>query len=504
MGLAFCIIVFGQLKPDGGLYFFQGSFLIDNFTVFLKGLVLVALLSLSLTSGANQLTAKAEFLFFILSASLGACFLISANDLILFFVALETMSLSSIALISYLKNDKFSGEAGIKYLLNSAIASAFLLFAFSLIYGISLGSTNLSIVPTLLLNNFQTFSHLFPFIIFSLALILITVAVGFKLSLAPFHFWAPDVYNGAALPSTAFLATISKISAFALFCRLGWSLFGANLITFNIWNTLFAFLAIASMIVGNLVGARQIFRDNGSIKRLLAYSSVAQIGYIMSAAVLGPDWSLSQSLFYLTMYILVTLATFIGFIKFENWFKSQNISDLQADDLTALKGLYKVKPRLAIFLSICFANLASVLPSMLIAKFVLVDSAIKASFASFLPKALISQIKLDQTPFMILPQISFVMALTIVLSSVIAIFYYFAVIKIMFVEEPHPQLTNKDNYQTPKSFTAFMPNLICGLLLFGTIVLTVFPHYWLSQVTNKAAQSLLISSTNDINKVLIK
>lgn len=504
LGLSFCILLFGQLKPADSLYFFQGSFLLDNFALFLKGLILLVLLGLGLSSATNEMTARAEFLFLILGASLGACFLVSTNDLILLFVALETMSLSSIALISYLKGEQLSGEAGIKYLLNSAIASAFLLFAFSIIYGISIGSTNLSALPTLLFTNYQTFSHIFPFIIFALSLVLITVAIGFKLSLAPFHLWAPDVYNGAALPSTAFLATISKLAAFGLFCRLGWTIFGTNPITFNIWSTLFAIFAILSMFIGNLVGARQIFRENGSIKRLLAYSSIAQIGYIMSAAVLGPDWSLSQSLFYLTMYILIVLATFIGFIKFEAWFKAHNITDLKADDLTALKGLYKFKPSLAVFLGICFANLASVLPSMLIAKLILIDATIKGSLSAFLPKSLITELKLDQTPFMIIPQLSFIMALMIIVSSIIALFYYFAIIKMMFVDEPHPEIASKNNLFTQKSLASWFSTLVCTILLLGSIVLTIFPHYWASQVTSNAAQSLIVSSSNDLNKVLVE
>jgi NAD(P)H-quinone oxidoreductase subunit 2 len=505
-GLAFCVLLFLELQPAQSLYSYKGSFLLDSFALLLKGLIFVVLLCLTLSASTylktNKFASKGEFHFLMLGASLGASFLVSANDLILLFVALETMSLSSIALIAYVKGEALSGEAAVKYLLNSAVASAFFLFALSLIYGITLGSTNLSSLPTLMFQNYQIFSRLFPFIIFSLAMLLIAVSVGFKLSLAPFHFWAPDVYNGAALPATAFLATISKIAAFAVFCRLGWTLFGTNPITFNIWNTLFALLAILSMFVGNLVGARQVFRSEGSTKRLLAYSSVAQIGYVMTGAVLGPDWSLSQSLFYLMMYVIVNLGAFIGLIKLEEWFDRNNIKDVNPDSLDALKGLYKIKPKLAVFLAVCFANLASILPSMLIAKFILIDASIKGSLKAFLPAKLISDLQIDQTPFMVKEQVSLIMALTILLSSVIAIFYYFAVIKKMFVDEPHPELLQKAEQPLKALSNGWSTNLVCVLLLLGSIILSLFPSFWASNVSSNAAQALIVSSANDLTKSL--
>jgi NAD(P)H-quinone oxidoreductase subunit 2 len=508
-GLAFCVILFVQLSPEQALYSFRGSFVLDSFGLLLKGLIFVVLLSLNLAGSTylnnKQIVSKGEFQFLLLGASLGACFLVSCNDFILLFVALETLSLSSIAMIGYLKSDTLSGEASLKYLLNGAVASAFLLFALSLITGLALGNTNFAMLPTMMFQHLNVYANIFPFVIFTLALLFIVVLVAFKLALAPFHFWAPDVYNGGALPATAFLATISKIAAFAIFCRVGWSLFGSNPVTFRVWNTIFAILAIASMFVGNLVGARQIFRaKGGSIKRLLAYSSVAQIGYVMTGAVLGPDWSLSQSLFYLLMYVVVNLSAFIGLMKFEDWFAQNDVQSIHSDSLEAVKGLYKVKPKLAVFLGICFANLASILPSMLIAKFILIDASIKGSLTAILPEAVSKSFKFSQNLFMVLPQISLVMALTILLSSVIAIFYYFSLIKMMFVDEPNPELLQKAQSETnaTKNNLAWVTTSVCVLLLVGSILLSFFPNYWASKVSTNAAQSLIVSSSNDLIKVL--
>lgn len=513
LGFAFCVLLFSKISPSDSLYSFKGTFLLDSFSLLLKGLIFLVLICLNFAGGTylsgKGVTAKGEYSFLLLGASLGASFLVSANDMILLFVALETLSLSSIALVAFVKQDAFSGEAAIKYLLNGAVASACLLFALSIIFGITMGDTHFSALPEMTLSRYAIFSDKFPLILFSLALFLTVAAVAFKLSLAPFHHWAPDVYNGASLPTTAFLATISKIAAFAIFCRLGWTFFGVNWITsipFGIWCNLFAVLAILSMFIGNLVGARQIFRSNGSIKRLFAYSSVAQIGYVISGAVIGTDVSTSQSLFYLTMYVIVNLGAFLGLIKFEEWLQRNNLESVNADSLESLKGLFKVKPKLAVFMGVCIANLAAILPSMVFAKFILISASLNAGLASFLPAKLIQSFKLIETPFaIVIPQIGLLMAIMILVSSIVAIFYYASLIKMMFVDEPQAEVfavAQKEYGKGEFNINKFLLNFACVVLLTGSIALSIFPEFWIGKVAGGAAQSLIISSSNDLLKAI--
>lgn len=507
LGLIFCILLFTGFKGSESIYSFKGTYLTDSFSLLLKGLLFLALLCLSFGSWFylknSQLTSKGEYQFLLLGASLGASFLISANDLILLFVALETLSLSSIALVAYVKNDALSGEAAIKYLLNGAIASACLLFSLSIYYGISFGSTSFSAFPNMLLGeNLMMFVRIFPYIIFSMAMFLTIAAVAFKLSLAPFHMWAPDVYNGANLPTAAFLATISKLAAFAIFCRMGWTIFSSDSASFKVWSTLFALLAILSMIIGNFVGARQVFRaEGGSLKRLFAFSSVAQIGYVMTSVVLGPDWSTSQGLFYLSMYVIVNLGAFLALIKVEEWYTRNKIESINPDSIDALRGLYKIKPKLSIFLAICLANLAAVFPAMLLAKIVLLDASLHAGLTSLLPEKLAQAYGLTGGNYLVSPLVSMVMAASILITSIVSIFYYTTLIKKMFVDEPLPEVQDKINKTSeinPFSLSNFSINFACSILLFSSIILSVFPEFWISKVTAPAAQALFESSSSNL------
>ncbi|MDJ0625053.1 MAG: NADH-quinone oxidoreductase subunit N [Candidatus Caenarcaniphilales bacterium] len=511
LGLSFCILLFPQLESTESIYSFKGTYLTDSFSLLLKGLILLILLCLNFGTATflenKDITSKGEFQFLILGASLGASFLVSTNDLVLLFIALETLSLSSIALVAYVKKDSLSGEAGIKYLLNGAIASACLIFAISLFYGIALGNTTFSAFPNMLLGkNGVLFNSVFPYIIFSLGMSLVVAAIAFKLSLAPFHLWSPDVYNGAALPSTAFLATVSKIAAFGIFCRLGWTLFASSADSFGIWCNIFALLAIASMFIGNFVGARQVFRSRGgSLKRLFAYSSVAQIGYIITGVVIGTDWTAGQSMFYLMMYVIVNLGAFLSLIKVENWFHKNDIKEINSDSLDAIKGLFKVKPKTTIFLTLCVGNLAAVFPSMLIAKLVLLDASIHASLKSIFPEGLVKAFNLGASNFAVTPQVSLTMAFMILFSSVIAIFYYVALIKKMFVDDPHSEVYEKAKLEkkgTTFSLSSTAINFACLVLFFSSIALSVYPEFWIGKVANPAAQSLLSSGKNDLITVL--
>ena len=537
VSLTFCIVLFKQLGPADSIYVFAGAALIDQFALLLKGLMFFVLLCLNLGAGIylnnEKFVSKGEFQFLLLGATLGASFLVSANDFILLFVALETLSLSSIAMIAYARQDVLSGEAAVKYLLNGAVASACLIFAISLLYGITLGNTSLSAFPNLFVSNpsplfsKQMLLNFFPIVLFALAMFLTIAAVAFKLSLAPFHFWAPDVYHGANLPATAFISTISKIAALGLFCRVGWTVFASNPITFssinsigsipfyfNAWNTVFAILAILSMIIGNLVGAQQIFRHNGSLKRLFAYSSIAQIGYIMTGIVLGPDWTAVQSFMYLIIYVLTNLGVFLCLIKVEDWYQTNQVAVVHPDSIEALKGFFQVKPKTCVFLAVCIANLAAVLPAMLIAKLALIEASLRPGMVSFFDQELLAAYGLANSPYLLKANLCFVMAIAILLTSVISIFYYASLIKKIFVEKPYPAVLDaakkiadtqrseveEEMTKPTKSFRLAhsMLNFACVLVLLGVVHVSLFLNFWMSKVTSGAVGSLYSSSVNNL------
>ncbi|MDX1918064.1 MAG: NADH-quinone oxidoreductase subunit N [Candidatus Caenarcaniphilales bacterium] len=526
IGLIFCGQTFLALENNQAYFLFKGTFVLDGFALLLKGLILLLLIAWNVFAGnffhepgeeINQnkdsellIAHRAEFQFLTLALALGSCFLVSAYDFILAFIALETISLSSIALIGLAKLDKMGIEAALKYLLNGAIASAFFLFALSLIYGLTYGETNFaafhSISPAIL-------NQVFPYLVFCIALLFLVLAVGYKLSLAPFHWWAPDVYNGASLPATTILATISKIAALGIFVRFGMALFQISLpvsesAMFAPWWGFFAVLAILSMVIGNLVGARQLYRQNGSLKRLLAYSSIAQIGYIMTGIVIGSERSITQGIFYLVLYMLVNLAAFLGLMKLEEIYRAAQVRCQHPDDLNALKGLVQVNPALAVYLAICFASLAGVLPSMVIAKFLLVNESLRLGISSVLPADLLNSplmAGLNQTlhfSFFVPPWLNLSMSITLLISSLVAIFYYFTLIKLIFIDSPLPEVKAILSKPQEFSYTTYISGAVCALLALSGLVLGLFPELVGRDISTKATQSIMISAANPIQRVL--
>nr|YP_010590198.1 NADH dehydrogenase subunit 2 [Menkea crassa]YP_010590216.1 NADH dehydrogenase subunit 2 [Menkea crassa]WAB49113.1 NADH dehydrogenase subunit 2 [Menkea crassa]WAB49131.1 NADH dehydrogenase subunit 2 [Menkea crassa] len=324
---------------------FSGNFQTNNFNEIFQFLILLcSTLCIPLSVEYIECTEMAitEFLLFVLTATLGGMFLCGANDLITIFVAPECFSLCSYLLSGYTKKDVRSNEATMKYLLMGGASSSILVHGFSWLYGSSGGEIELQEIVNGLINT-QMYNS--PGI--SIALIFITVGIGFKLSLAPSHQWTPDVYEGSPTPVVAFLSVTSKVAASASATRIFDIPF---YFSSNEWHLLLQILAILSMILGNLIAITQT-----SMKRMLAYSSIGQIGYVIIGIIVGDsNGGYASMITYMLFYIAMNLGTFACIILFGLRTGTDNIRDYA--------GLYTKDPFLALSLALCLLSLGGLPP----------------------------------------------------------------------------------------------------------------------------------------------
>nr|YP_010172244.1 NADH-plastoquinone oxidoreductase subunit 2 [Trapa kozhevnikoviorum]YP_010172259.1 NADH-plastoquinone oxidoreductase subunit 2 [Trapa kozhevnikoviorum]QUQ05694.1 NADH-plastoquinone oxidoreductase subunit 2 [Trapa natans var. quadrispinosa]WCF76390.1 NADH-plastoquinone oxidoreductase subunit 2 [Trapa natans var. bispinosa]QSF20433.1 NADH-plastoquinone oxidoreductase subunit 2 [Trapa kozhevnikoviorum]QSF20450.1 NADH-plastoquinone oxidoreductase subunit 2 [Trapa kozhevnikoviorum]QUQ05711.1 NA len=324
---------------------FSGNFQTNNFNEIFQFLILLcSTLCIPLSVEYIECTEMAitEFLLFVLTATLGGMFLCGANDLITIFVAPECFSLCSYLLCGYTKKDVRSNEATMKYLLMGGASSSILVHGFSWLYGSSGGEIELQEIVNGLINT-QMYNS--PGI--SIALIFITVGIGFKLSPAPSHQWTPDVYEGSPTPVVAFLSVTSKVAASASATRIFDIPF---YFSSNEWHLLLEILAILSMILGNLIAITQT-----SMKRMLAYSSIGQIGYVIIGIIVGDsNGGYASMITYMLFYISMNLGTFACIVLFGLRTGTDNIRDYA--------GLYTKDPFLALSLALCLLSLGGLPP----------------------------------------------------------------------------------------------------------------------------------------------
>ena len=283
---------------------------------------------------------KEEMYLLLTLSVLGALVLISARHLTALFIGLELLSVPVYGLVAYTFRNKKTLEAGIKYMILSAAATAFMLFGMALLYADS-GSLLLADIG----GDLAKAGMLSPYAYAGIALIL--AALSFKLSLAPFHLWTPDVYQGAPAPIAAYLATVSKVAVFAVLLRL---LIEAPAAHSSVWSMIFAVIAFASMIIGNLLALNQ-----SNIKRLLGYSSVAQLGYLMVVVVAGGQLALEASAVYLMAYVVTTIGAFGVVTLTSSPYKQQD-----ADELYDYRGLFWRHPYLTAVLTVMMLSLAGI------------------------------------------------------------------------------------------------------------------------------------------------
>nr|YP_009346635.1 NADH-plastoquinone oxidoreductase subunit 2 [Huperzia serrata]APF31903.1 NADH-plastoquinone oxidoreductase subunit 2 [Huperzia serrata] len=435
---------------------FMGSFQINTFNKIFQFLILLcSVLCVPLSVDYIQCTEMAitEFLSFILTATLGATFLCGANDPVTIFVSLECLSLCSYLLSGYTKRDVRSNEATMKYLLMGGTSSSILAYGFSWLYGLSGGQTQLQeiakgLISTQMYNSPGT----------SIAPICTMVGIGFKLSLVPFHQWTPDVYEGSPTPVVAFLSVVSKVAVSALAIRILNIVFP---LSSNEWHSVLEILAISSMILGNFIAITQT-----SMKRMLAYSSISQIGYIMIGIIAGNSNGYTSVVTYMLFYIFMNLGTFACIILFSSRTGTDNIRDYA--------GLYLKDPLLASCFASCLLSLGGVPPlSGFFGKLYLFWCGWQAG-----PHSLVS---------------------IGLFTSVISIYYYLKIIKLLVTkrnEEVTPYITNYINssyFLTSKNVTE-LSMMIC--VIASTVLgLAVNPIITMAQnsiFSSRFTSSLLI------------
>lgn len=398
-------LVFGPtLHPQNAGLFWGGTMRHDTLTEIFKIMVLCAgAITALLTIDVTGLSRKGEFYLVIIVSTLGASLMSGAADLILVFLALETTTIPLYILAAFNRGDGRSSESGMKYFLFGSFASAILLYGLSLLYGFT-GQTNIYAIAEYFSS--PDFSINAVPVLISIALIIAGFA--FKISAAPFHFWTPDVYEGAPTPVVAFLSVASKAGSFALLVRFFLAVFPGSVVINGqeiqgFWTQLAAVLAILSMTLGNVVALAQ-----KNIKRLLAYSSIAQAGYTLigvAALHATPDvqeQAVAAITFYMFMYTFTNLLAFGVIILFTEATGSETIADLA--------GLSRRSPMLALAMTIALLSLAGVPPAAgFFGKFFLFQAAVQAGLVG--------------------------LAIFAVLNSIVALYYYLVVIKVMYVDK---------------------------------------------------------------------
>jgi len=382
------LLMLGQ-EPSGEPVI-NGMFDHDSFTFFVKFLILVGLIvsiALSIQYIHQDGMIKFEYPILILFAGIGMMIMVSANDMMSLYVGLELQSLSLYVLAAIRKTHLRSAESGMKYFILGAISSGMLLFGISLIYGFT-GSTNFDVIGSTLLQEVSLGAVI--------GFVFVLAALAFKISAAPFHMWTPDVYEGAPTSVTAFFALVPKIAAIALIIRL---LFIPFFAISEQWFQMMWFLAFASMAVGAFAGLRQ-----NNIKRLLAYSSIGNVGYALIGIVAGNETGLSSVLVYMTLYMVMTAGVFgIVLCMRKDGVAVESISDLA--------GLSQRSPWLAYPLALLMFSMSGIPPlAGFFGKFMVFQAAVQSGL--------------------------FVLAVFGVVTSVIAAYYYLRIIKVMFFDEP--------------------------------------------------------------------
>lgn len=368
----------------------------------------------------SQLGQRGEFYLLLLASTLGMCLMASSADLVMLFLAIETTSIPLYIMAGFFISDNKSTEAGFKYLLFGALTSTVMLYGFSLIYGFT-GTTDLYAITEAFV------SGDLPTMLVIGTLILIMVGFGFKISAVPFHFWAPDVYEGAPTPVAGFLSTASKAAGFAVLMRVLLTVFPSQEVV-PYWVILIAALSVFSMTLGNTLALAQ-----RNIKRLLAYSSIAHAGYALIGVAALSDFGIASTVFYLIVYTVTNLAAFGIVAAYWRISGSDEISDYAA--------LSRRSPALALALLVALLSLAGMPP-----------------LGGFVAKVFVFAAAV-QTGLVWLAVIG-------VLNSIIGLYYYLIVLKVVY-------LYRSENEEVPvpltRPYALAITVLVIGIVLLGTI-----------------------------------
>jgi len=419
-------------RPNIEEKIFLESFTRDAFSNFFKILILISSLFV-LNASKNYIIDKKldkfEYPIIILLSILGMFFMVSSNDIIIFYLGLELQSLSLYILASIDRENLKSSESGIKYFILSALSSGLLLYGCSLLYGFS-GSTNFDLIANEL--NKENIGAVF-------AMVFILVGLAFKISAVPFHMWTPDVYEGAPTSITSYFAVVPKVAGLAVLIKFMFIPF-SNIL--SEWQTIIIFISIASMILGAVAAISQ-----KNIKRLLAYSSIGHIGYALAGVATGNISGYQSAIVYISIYVIMNIGIFscLYLLKKDGEYK-ENISDLS--------GVSKKHPLLAISFLIILFSLAGIPP-----------------LGGFFAKFYIFSAVLEQQMF--------TLAIIGLLTTVISAFYYLKIIKIIYFDD---SVITFDAVKNKKAQAS--------ILISCSILLTFFLY---PSILNKLVVSLFIN-----------
>jgi len=408
---------------------FQGSLTIDGFAIFFNWIFVVATLIVTLVSykyleieGEHH----GEYYALLLFAQCGMYFLAAGTDLVTLFIGLELMALSFYVMVGFLRGEKRSNEAAMKYLLLGAFSSGFLAYGFSVLYGIS-GSTRLSEVAAAVASRPPWDPVVF------LAMATASVGLLFKVAAVPFHMWAPDAYEGAPTTVTAYLSVASKAASIAFLLRIFQVYPGPLSAAREMWEPILVVIAVATMTVGNLAAINQT-----NIKRLLAYSSISHAGYMLLGLVAGNDTGIKGIAVYILVYTFMNMGAFIVIVALRR-------KNVIGEDLDDIAGLVHRSPGYAVLMLICLLSLAGIPPT-----------------AGFLGKYYIF-LSLIETRH-------YVLAVIGTLYAAVAIYYYFKIVRSMFIRE----LTEKEPLAT-----TFGLRLAAGVSGLFTLGIGIYPEPFL-------------------------
>ncbi len=438
--------------PQSANFAFSKMLSVDPFSQFFKLLIVIgSLITVCMTFSSKELlhskNSVGEYYILLVGMTLGMFLLSSATNLIMIYLAFETMSICSYILAGYTKEVKRASEASLKYVIYGSLASGLMIYGMSIIYGLT-GTLDLVAINTI----FHTSTN---FLAISIATLLILAGFAYKISAVPFHFWTPDVYEGSPVATTALLSVASKAAGFAILIRfLAVGLIDVPNSTIDVWHTfssinltwIIGFISIVTMTVGNLLA---IWQNN--LKRMLAYSSIAHAGYLLMGVMVMTTAGIESVMFYFITYLLMNFGAFLVVQLVANEINSENIKDYA--------GLGYRNPLLAITMSIFMASLAGVPPlAGFLGKWYLFNSVIEAN--------------------------AIVIAVIGVLNSVVSLYYYMRVPMYMFFRKtPDIEIQSKINISKP--------NLIFLLLITIPVVFLVIDFAPLLELVKQSAQIII-------------
>jgi NADH-quinone oxidoreductase subunit N len=424
--------------PSNAGVIFGGLVSADLFGSFGKGVIFIAsAVAIIAAHGWFERDAEhgPEYSVLVLLTALGGAVMVSATSLITLYIGLELLSLSSYVLASYRRSDERSAEAGLKYFVLGALASGILLYGISLLYGFT-GTMNFpGIAAAFGREGVPSIGLLF-------GLVFVLAGVAFKVSAVPFHMWTPDVYEGAPTPVTAFFASAPKVAAMLLGVRLCIDALGPAT---DAWRQIVIFAALASVFLGAVAAYGQT-----NIKRLLAYSSINNVGFVLVGLAAGTPEGVSSVLFYLAVYVVMTLGAFLCVL----WMRDENGQPVE--DIAALSGLSQTRPGFAAALAVFMFSLAGIPPLF-----------------GFWPKLLVFRAAVDAGLI--------ALAVAAIIGTVVGAYYYLRIVKVMYFDDAAtPFARVRQPVQGALIFLAAIAVSPLGYLLIGP----------LQAISDKAAGSI--------------